>query len=102
MKLNFDTKKFKYDVRFSKKFKKEYELAKKRGKNLEKFYSAVTVLASGKKLPAKYQNHKLSGNFSGCFECHLEPDWLLIYQLDDGVLILTLLHLGSHSDLFKE
>lgn len=79
-------------------FKKDFKNAKKRGKKLDKLAKIITDLQHGRTLPAKYKNHKLKGNYADCWECHIEPDWLLIYQLTTEELIL--IRTGSHSDLF--
>lgn len=64
------------------------------------FEEVVTILASGNELPEKYRDHNLQGNYSGFRECHILPDWLLIYRIENDLLILTLARTGSHSDLF--
>ena len=63
---------------------------------------AVTILANGEKLPEKYHDHELTGNWKEHRECHIQPDWLLIYKLTERELILTLVRTGSHSDLFRK
>ena len=73
---------------------------KKRGKDLDKLKLVLNMLQKGQELPAKYKDHSLSGNFAGCRECHIEPDWLLVYEIIDSELIILLLTTGSHSDLF--
>lgn len=60
----------------------------------------IEKLSNGEALEAKYRDHSLSGNYKGCRECHIEPDWLLIYEIDDGILVLMLYRVGSHSELF--
>lgn len=60
----------------------------------------IQLLADGKTLPQRYQDHKLSGNFKGCRECHVLPDWLLIYEIVENELLLYLTRTGTHSDLF--
>lgn len=90
----------KYDVQFTNQFKKDYKLAKKQNKNLDKLFKIIDVLASGDTLDAKYKDHELTGNYKGTRECHIEPDWLLIYEIHEDVLILLLSRLGSHSNLF--
>lgn len=82
-----------------KKLKKELEKQKKRGKDLKKFTKVLDLLATGKPLPECYKDHNLIGNFEGCRECHIEPDWLLIYTKEKNTIILE--RTGSHSDLFK-
>ena len=91
----------KYEIRFSGQFRKDIKLAKKQGKDVEKLFDVVALLAEGAPLPAKYRDHPLTGNYVGCRECHIEPDWLLIYEVFDDVLVLLLARVGSHSDLFK-
>ena len=91
----------KYEIRFTNQFKKDVKLAKKQGKDLDKLFDVIGALASGETLDEKYRDHDLSGGFKGCRECHIEPDWLLIYEIDDNVLILVLNRVGSHSELFK-
>lgn len=74
-------------------------MAKKRGKNLKDFEKVVRLLSKKLPLDAKYKNHKLTGNMQGFLECHLEPDYLLIYEYIENTLVL--IRLGTHSDLFK-
>lgn len=92
----------KYDVQFTTQFKKDLKLAKKQNKDLEKLFAVIEVLASGETLPPQYRDHDLSGNYKGTRECHVEPDWLLIYEIRDNVLVLMLYRLGTHSELFKK
>lgn len=91
----------KYEVRFTTQFKKDLKLAKKQGKDLEKLFDVVDILAGGEDLPSQFHDHSLSGEWEGCRECHIEPDWLLIYEISERLLILALNRIGSHSDLFK-
>ncbi|MCR5636741.1 MAG: type II toxin-antitoxin system YafQ family toxin [Clostridiales bacterium] len=91
----------KYEIRFTSQFKKDIKLAKKQGKNIDKLFDIISVLADGKSLDEKYRDHDLSGNYKGCRECHIEPDWLLIYEINNDILILILNRVGSHSELFK-
>ena len=93
-------KKTKYTVQYTSTFKKDYKRAIKRGLNIELLEHIVELLSMGKPLPDKNHDHELSGDWVGHRECHIQPDWLLIYRLDDNVLILTLTRTGSHSDLF--
>ena len=81
-------------------FKKDLKIARKRGYDLSLLGNVVNTLAAGCELPEKYKDHSLSGNFIGCRECHVTPDWLLIYEISDGDLILYLTRTGTHSDLF--
>ena len=91
----------KYEVRFTTQFKKDLKLAKKQGKDTEKLFAVIEKLANGETLEEKYRDHDLSGNYKGCRECHIEPDWLLVYEVIDDVLVLMLYRDGSHSDLFR-
>ena len=91
----------KYEIKYASKFKKDIKIAKKQGKDMEKLLAIVNKLACGEILDAKYRDHALSGNYAGFRECHNEPDWLLIYEIIDEVLVLVLSRLGSHSELFK-
>ena len=90
-----------YEVRFTNRFKRDIKLAQRPGKNIDKLFAVVSVLAKGETLAPKYRDHDLSGEYSGCRECHIEPDWLLIYEIDHGLLILVLNRVGSHSELFR-
>ena len=92
----------KYDVKFTNQFKKDIKLAKKQHKNLDKLFEVINILAEGEVLEAKYKDHSLTGNYKGTRECHIEPDWLLIYEIRDDVLVLMLYRLGTHSELFKK
>ena len=90
----------KYRIVPSNKFKKDLKLAIKIGYDISLLEIIVNTLASGKKLPAKNKDHALSGNYNNCRECHITPDWLLIYEISENELILYLTRTGSHSDLF--
>ena len=91
----------KYDIQFTNQFKKDLKLAKKQNKNLDKLFEVIGILANGGTLDAKYRDHDLTGNYKGTRECHIEPDWLLIYEICGDVLVLMLYRLGSHSELFQ-
>ncbi len=91
----------KYTVKFTNQFKKDISLAKKQGKNVDKLLNVIEKLANGETLDAKFRDHPLSGNYKGCRECHIDPDWLLIYEVINDVLVLMLYRVGSHSDLFR-
>lgn len=91
----------KYEVKFTTQFKNDLKLAKKQHKNLDKLFEVISILSSGGTLGAQFHDHELSGNYKGTRECHIEPDWLLIYEIRNDVLILMLYRLGTHSDLFK-
>ncbi|MBP5590880.1 type II toxin-antitoxin system YafQ family toxin [bacterium] len=90
----------KYSIQITTQFKKDYKQAVKRGCDIPKLKKVISMLADGEKLPQKYSDHALKGVFSGYRECHIEPDWLLIYKISEDVLVLSLYRTGSHSDLF--
>ena len=90
----------KYTVKYSTLFKRSFKKCMKRGCNPELFKEALAILAETGSLPKKYQPHPLKGNYKGCMECHITPDWLLIWKQNDKELILVLVDTGSHSDLF--
>ena len=92
----------KYLIKYTNQFKKDLKLAKKQNKNLDKLFDIVKTLANGKKLDAKYCDHSLSGNYKGTRECHIEPDWLLIYEIKNDVLVLMLYRTGTHAELLKK
>lgn len=89
-----------YNIVSSTKFKKDLKVVIKRGYDMRLLDEVVSKLANGETLPDKNKDHALVGNFAGCRECHITPDWLLIYEIDDGELLLYLTRTGSHSDLF--
>lgn len=90
----------KLDIIASNRFRKDLKLAKKRGLSLAKLEAVVEMLANQVPLDAKYRDHALTGNYSEFRECHIEPDWLLIYRQEINALELFLFRTGSHSDLF--
>ena len=90
----------KLEIIASKKFAKDVRLARKRGLSLAKLDAVVETLANQFPLAPKYRDHALSGNYGGFRECHIEPDWLLVYRQDADALELFLFRTGSHSDLF--
>ena len=89
-----------YQVKFTNKFKKSYKLMKKRGYDMSLLESIIDTLRQGKKLDVKHRNHALTGDFRGYHECHIKPDWLLVYLIENDILTLTMIDTGSHSDLF--
>lgn len=93
-------KRTKYTVKPTTLFKKDYKLAKKRGMKIDLLKEIISKLALGEPLPEKNRDHALTGDWIGHRECHIQPDWLLIYRIEDNVLVLTLARTGSHSDLF--
>lgn len=91
----------KYKVDFTNQFKKDIKKAEKQGKNIDNLFQVVGRIANGEPLDQKYRLHRLSGEYEGCYECHVEPDWLLVYKIYESTLVLLLTRLGSHSELFK-
>ena len=87
-------------IRYTSQFKKDAKRIRKRGKDFTKLKVVIDRLAAGEELEPRFRDHALVGNFRGARDCHIEPDWLLIYQIDDDELILV--RTGSHSDLFKK
>lgn len=91
----------KYTVKLTSQFKKDYKNAIKRHLPIELLDDIIKALANGETLPEKNRDHPLSGNWKGHRECHIMPDWLLIYRIENDILVLTLSATGSHSDLFN-
>ena len=91
-----------YRVIATNKFKRDLKLAMKRGCNIALMDGVVTTLAAGEALAESHKDHPLKGNYVGCRECHITPDWLLIYEIADENLILYLTRTGTHSDLFSK
>jgi len=89
-----------YIVKFTTAFKKRYKLIGKRGFDLSLLNAVIEILRQGKTLDAKYHDHSLSGNYAGFRECHIKPDWLLIYKIEQDILVLTMVDTGTHSELF--
>lgn len=81
--------------------KHDVKIMKKRGKDMNKLIEALSLLASGNQMPDRYKDHQLQGNLKDFRECHIEPDWLLMYQVFKNELILTATATGTHTDLFK-
>lgn len=93
-------KKTKYIVKPTTQFKKDFKLAMKHKVKIELLEEVITTLAMGEALPEKNKDHALTGNWAGHRECHILPDWLLVYRIENDVLVLTLARTGTHSDLF--
>ena len=95
--------KYQYDIVYSNKFKKDLKKVLKQGKDIKKLKDVIDKLAIKEELDPKYRNHNLMNNkhFKNCKECHIEPDWLLVYQYNDNDLILLLINTGSHSEILK-
>ena len=90
-----------YKVRWSSRFKKDYKRAMRRGEDIAKLDETIQQLANGETLPATMRDHELAGKWIRHRECHLAPDWLLIYTIQNDVLVLELTRTGSHADLFE-
>jgi len=89
-----------YEIIATGQFKKDLKSAIKRGYDMNLLNDVVDLLAKGQSLPARYKDHLLSGNWGKHRECHITPDWILIYRKEEDVLVLTLTRTGTHSDLF--
>lgn len=90
----------KYEIIRTSQFKKDYKTAVRRGLRIDHLKQVITLLADGQTLPESYRDHALKGDYAGYRECHIGPDWLLVYKIAEELLILTLYRTGSHSDLF--
>jgi len=90
----------KYEIHHTSRYKRDFRLTLKRGYNVKLLDEVVLHLANGIPLSPKHRDHALSGNWAGYRECHITPDWLLIYTIRENVLILVLAGTGTHSDLF--
>ena len=93
-------RKTKLTIKYTTAFKKDFKRAIKRGQKIELLEKVVDFLANGETLPEKYRDHDLSGDWIHYRECHIQPDWLLIYRIENELLVLPLTRTGSHSDLF--
>lgn len=91
-----------YEEKYYKQFKKNLKQVKKQGKNLNILRYVIDKLKQGESLNPKYRDHFLINNYKGCRECHLDPNWLLIYKLDKNANILWLIGTGSHSELLEQ
>jgi mRNA interferase YafQ len=89
-----------YSISYSKRFEKDVKRCEKRGLDVSLIADAVDLLAKDGCLPPKYKAHKLTGDFAGKWECHLRPDWLMIWQQNDNEFTLLFMYTGTHSDLF--
>ena len=89
-----------YTIRWSSRFKKDYKKMKRQGKDMAKLDAIIALIATRAKLPESQHDHPLTSNWVAHRECHIEPDWLLVYHIYENVLVLELTRTGSHSDLF--
>ena len=87
-------------IKYETTFKKDFKRIVKRGYDVRLLERVIAILANEEPLPDKYRDHALSGDYSDCRECHITPDWLLIYKIDNNELILYLTRTGTHRDLF--
>lgn len=87
-------------IKYETTFKKDFKRIVRRGYNIKLLEEVIELLANGEQLPEKYKDHSLIGDYSDCRECHITPDWLLIYKISNDELILYLTRTGTHSDLF--
>lgn len=87
-------------IKYQAAFKRDYKRIVKRGYDTRLLEQVIELLAEQKPLPEKFRDHDLTGNYKGCRECHIQPDWLLVYEVNNDELILYLIRTGSHSDLF--
>ena len=87
-------------IKYQSAFKKDYKRIVKRGYDIRLLEEVISILANQEPLPEKFRDHSLLGKYTGCRECHITPDWLLIYEIDGDALFLYLTRTGSHSDLF--
>ena len=89
-----------YKIVYTNRMKKDAKLMKRRGKDLDKLINVLSLLASGNPLPVQCRDHQLNGNLHDFRECHIEPDWLILYQIYEYTLIISATATGSHADLF--
>lgn len=90
----------KYTIIYSNRFEKSLKKSYRRGLDIERLREVLRLLENGEKLPPKYKAHKLVGKYSGAWECHIRPDWLLVWEQNDTELILLLVETGTHADIF--
>lgn len=87
-------------VRQTRQFKKDVKTARKQGKDMTGLNEVICMLQARVPLPMRHNDHALAGSFAGCRECHIQPDWLLVYMIENEILVLTLTRTGSHSEIF--
>ena len=91
---------FMYNVEYTNRFKKDMKRCQKRGKDMSLIFDAIKILAENGTLPQRYSPHKLSGRYDGKWECHIEADWLLVWEQYENQLRLIMTNTGTHSDIF--
>lgn len=89
-----------YDIEYTTQFKKDFRKAVKRGLKVDLLEKVISLLEQDGKLPFIYKPHKLKGNYAGLWECHIQPDWLLLWDQSDTLRLITLIRTGTHSDMF--
>ena len=89
-----------YHVEYTNRFTKDLKRCEKRGLDIRKIYEAVKLLEEYGELPVQYRPHKLSGNMANQWECHIQPDWLMLWEQHEGEMVLLFLQTGTHADLF--
>ena len=90
-----------YSLEFTKQYLRDLKLSRKRNLDEEKLNQLIKILIAGDNIPKQYKNHVLTGNYIGLNECHISPDWLLIYSKNKTIKLITLVRTGTHADLFK-
>ena len=89
-----------FEFKYTTRFKKDYKLLKKRGYDMNKLLDVIDILREGRELPPQYKDHPLHGDYAGHRDCHIEPDWILIYYKNENSLVLSLTRTGTHGDVF--
>lgn len=91
-----------YRLRVSKRFEKAFDLCARRGYDMNVIKKAMRLLEKNGELPPEYKTHKLTGEYKGCLECHLKPNWLLIWEKHENELVMLMIDTGTHSDIFRK
>ena len=91
-----------FSLEYSGQFKKDLKLVAKRGLDIDAIYKVINILENDGQVPAEYRPHILKGDWKGIWECHIQPDWLLLYDITDSIRLIRLVRTGTHSDLFKK
>lgn len=91
-----------YTIKTSNQYNRDVKRAIRRGLNIEKLIEVISLLRQGETMPEKYHNHMLHGDYKGYWECHITPDWLLLYEKDTEISIISLYRTGTHADIFEK
>ena len=91
-----------YNIEYTNQFKKDLRLCQRQGRDMKKIYSVISLLGETGTLPKKYKPHRLIGNYKGKWECHIQSDWLLIWEQFDNELRMIMTNTGTHSELYKK